>query len=79
MQRFRTIFTLVFIWIILASVSMSAAGLVTSKRKSVAPKAVFHKPNHSFGEVFEGAEVKHDFVVENQGTAPLVIKRISPD
>lgn len=46
---------------------------------TTAPKAVFPKLNHSFDEVFEGTKVKHDFVIENQGNAPLVIKNIRPD
>jgi hypothetical protein len=46
---------------------------------NTAPKAVFPKLSHSFGEVFEGTKIKHDFVVENQGNAPLVIKNIRPD
>jgi hypothetical protein len=44
-----------------------------------APKAVFPKRTHNFGEVFEGKEIKFDFVVENKGDAPLVIKNIRPD
>jgi len=44
-----------------------------------APRAVFPELSYSFGEVFEGNEVKHDFVVENQGNAPLVVKNIRPD
>jgi hypothetical protein len=44
-----------------------------------APKAVFPKRTHNFGEVFEGKEIKYDFVVENKGDAPLVIKNIRPD
>ncbi len=57
------------------------AGLMTADAEAdqVAPKAVFIKQNHDFGEVFEGTEIKHDFVVENKGDAPLVIKNIRPD
>lgn len=46
---------------------------------TTAPKAVFPESKHSFGEVFEGTKIKHDFVIENQGNAPLVIKNIRPD
>ena len=45
----------------------------------IVPRAVFPVTTHAFGEVFEGVEVKYDFVVENQGGAPLVIKNIRPD
>jgi hypothetical protein len=45
---------------------------------TTAPKAVFPQLDHHFDDVFEGALVKHDFVVENQGNAPLLIKNIRP-
>lgn len=51
----------------------------TPASNTTAPKAVFPTLKHSFGEVFEGTKVKHDFVIENQGNAPLVIKNIRPD
>jgi len=69
----------IFAWIFLTSGFLPAGALAAPKGDSVAPKAVFIKRNHHFGEVFEGAEIKHDFVVENKGTAPLVIKSIKPD
>lgn len=43
------------------------------------PKAVFPIQSYRFEEVYEGTELKYDFVVENQGDAPLVIKNIRPD
>ena len=44
-----------------------------------APQAVFPQMRFEFDPVFEGTEIKHDFVVENKGQAPLVIKNIRPD
>jgi len=44
-----------------------------------APKAVFPQLKFEFDPVFEGTEIIHDFVVENTGEAPLVIKNIRPD
>ena len=44
-----------------------------------APQAVFPQMRYEFDPVFEGTEIKHDFVVENKGQAPLVIKNIRPD
>lgn len=79
MQRFGALSIYILVWIFLASGSLSAGVTTDSKKSAVAPKAVFLKLNHHFGEVFEGAEVKHDFMVENQGSAPLVIKNIRPD
>ena len=44
-----------------------------------APQAVFPQTKFEFDPVFEGTEIKHDFVVENPGEAPLVINKIRPD
>jgi hypothetical protein len=43
------------------------------------PKAEFPQLKFEFDPVFEGTEIKHDFVVENTGEAPLVIRSIRPD
>ena len=79
MSRFGAIAIYIFICTFLSSGSLSAGVSTKSKGDSVAPKAAFLQRNHDFGEVYEGAEIKHDFVVENQGDAPLVIKNIRPD
>lgn len=44
-----------------------------------APEAYFHSLRHNFEPVMEGETITHDFIVENTGSAPLVIKKISPD
>lgn len=43
-----------------------------------APKAVAEEPDKSFGEVSKGAELTHDYVIRNQGTADLEITRVVP-
>ena len=43
------------------------------------PKAVFPEIKHEFGSILEGAEIKHDFIIENHGQAPLKIDRVQPD
>lgn len=43
------------------------------------PMAVFRDKEHEFAPLFEGVQIKHDFVVENKGKAPLVIKNVRPD
>jgi hypothetical protein len=55
----------------------SAAEIKASLDK--APKAVFPQLKFEFDPVFEGSEIMHNFVVENTGEAPLVIKNIRPD
>jgi hypothetical protein len=44
-----------------------------------APRAFFPELRYAFEPVLEGEKIKHDFIVENQGNAPLVIKNIRPD
>ncbi len=40
------------------------------------PQAVFAQTQYKFEPLLEGEDVKHDFVVENKGDAPLVIKDV---
>jgi hypothetical protein len=42
-----------------------------------APKAVLAEQIFAFKPVVEGTTVTHDFILQNKGTAPLVIKKIS--
>jgi hypothetical protein len=43
------------------------------------PRAVVTQMEYVFDPVFEGAQIKHDFMIENHGTAPLVIQNVRPD
>jgi hypothetical protein len=45
---------------------------------TAAPKLVVAEPEFNFGEVKAGAEIKHTFVVKNEGTAELLIKTVTP-
>lgn len=42
------------------------------------PKVVFPKIEFTFDALFEGQDIKHDFVIENRGDAPLIIKNVKP-
>lgn len=42
------------------------------------PRAVVTQMDYTFDPIFEGVQIKHDFVVENRGTAPLVIRNVRP-
>jgi hypothetical protein len=55
-----------------------ATAVISASMKS-APQAVFPQTKFEFDPVFEGTEIKHDFVVENKGAAPLIINSIRPD
>lgn len=43
------------------------------------PMAVVDKPSYDFAQVIDGTVVTHDFVIKNQGDAPLTIGKISSD
>ncbi len=57
------------------------AGAVTPPKSSPdadqhGPQAVFAHTKYEFKPLLEGEDVKHDFVIENKGDAPLVIKEV---
>lgn len=89
MPRFvKTVFHAVLLMVLMAAnvhcdqVGSTPANPVPAKVRSAVqsgPQLVFPKPTYTFGEVFEGTEVKYDFIIENHGDAPLVIKSIRPD
>jgi len=35
------------------------------------------EPNYTFRDVFDGAAVLHDFLIQNKGTETLEVKRVS--
>jgi len=41
------------------------------------PAAVCAEPTFNFGTAFEGDSVRHSYVIENRGKAPLIIERVS--
>ena len=44
--------------------------------ESQAPVAVLPERGYQFGPVPDGVEVRHDFVLQNQGKAPLMIRNV---
>ncbi len=42
------------------------------------PKAVFVNPDYIFGSLPEGQGLTHDFIVKNEGDAPLNITNVQP-
>ena len=40
------------------------------------PAAFIEADTHDFGEVFEGREVTHDFIIKNNGDADLEIQSV---
>ncbi len=46
--------------------------------ESSQPKIYIPEPTYKFEQVLEGTEVLHDFVIQNKGTAQLIIKKVKP-
>ncbi len=45
-------------------------------RLEPSPSAHFPQTHYQFTSVPEGTEITHDFVIQNRGDAPLVIKNV---
>jgi len=61
----------------LASFSFATLFLPTLCAAAGLPKAVFRQTRFEFGQVLSGVVVERDFVVKNEGGAPLVIQKIA--
>jgi hypothetical protein len=59
------------------SVASGTQGFASPGRASNGSHAVFPEARFDFGEVPSGVVVEHDFAVNNQGTAPMVIEKVS--
>jgi len=40
------------------------------------PSAIFPETSYEFSAVLDGAEVVHEFVIQNKGTATLKVERV---
>jgi len=66
--------------IFLASSSLIAVAssfVIAVSAAAEAPKAVFTEARFEFGQVMSGAVVERDFVVKNEGSAPLMIQKVA--
>ena len=64
------------------SVSLSFNGgraWAADEKPTPQPKAVFPEVKYTFPTIMEGTEIKHDFMIENHGQAPLIIQKVQPD
>ena len=46
---------------------------------AAAPQAHWPQTTYEFAPLMEGADIKHDFIVENRGQGPLAIHKVQPD
>ncbi len=63
--------------------AMASTGLAQSPPPATAnvlagPSLFMAEITHDFGEVDEGVEVAHEFIVENKGNADLAISKVTP-
>ncbi|MDL2123950.1 MAG: DUF1573 domain-containing protein [Deltaproteobacteria bacterium] len=64
-------FFLLFSLILNLNVSIKAEDNVNTY-----PSAYLPVDNYEFGPVVEGAEIDHQFIIQNKGTAPLNIEKV---
>ena len=59
--------------------SHAQTGSSSTEESRDVPLMVISETRFDFGEVDEGSEVSHDFIVKNTGKAELRINKVSPD
>ena len=77
----------VFVIIFAGSATLQADNPVNTDQKNQQlaqtvedqPAVFFPQARFEFDSVMEGTEIKHDFIIENHGRAPLIIKNVRPD
>ena len=69
----QKIMTVLLCFLFLFTINSVAVENIAKK----APKAVLTEQVFTFKPVVEGTTVAHDFILQNKGTTPLVIKKIS--
>ena len=46
------------------------------EKTDLSPRAFLPETQYAFPPVLDGAEVLHDFILQNRGTAPLEVKKV---
>lgn len=77
-------FVLFYAWMLIgvgdpAAVGMALASDEATPASTSKPQAVYPETTFDFGKIMEGEQIKHDFIIENKGDAPLEIHRVRPD
>lgn len=68
-----------FLSIFFAAVCMlcyNSSAFGASKQTSLSPSVFVPESRYTFPTVIDGAEITHDFIIQNKGDAPLVIERV---
>ena len=77
MQSKWLIFEMLLISFIFFHNGTGAAHAETPPQTSHGPQAFLPVTHFEFSPVFEGQEVRHEFVIQNKGTSPLDITDVS--
>lgn len=72
MNRYLKLVVFVFIGTVLLMVLISSS--YGGKKDEKLPKMYIHKTNVDLGECYEGVDIKHTFIVRNNGLGKLDIK-----
>jgi len=72
-MRYRVRFFIVFVLFMPFFMAFSFA---SEKAIQESPSAFFPRDKYKFNAVIDGAEVTHDFIIQNKGDAPLIIKDV---
>jgi len=75
-MRFKTFVAVIFAFCVLFPVSASLSAENVPETQN-APIAFPLSDKHEFPSVVEGTDVIHDFIIQNKGTAPLKIKKVT--
>jgi hypothetical protein len=65
--------------IVLAALFVGYGSYLVKTRTSVTPEIFVPEEIFKFSPVFDGEEVRHDFVVQNKGASPLDLIQVKPD
>lgn len=83
MKKFQLVASFCVFSLVVVSVCAAIAQTGRPRQQIAAiknvPAAFFPELRFEFEPVDEGVVIKHDFIVENRGDAPLVIKDVRPD
>ena len=77
--RKKTLFAVAAVCMSLCMPSAFAATHRQTSEAKAQPSIQVKELVYDFGEILEGAEVEHEFIVKNTGTADLNIERVQVD
>ncbi len=67
---------MIFIAVIFFTLFSIAVSFGSEKEAQKSPSAFFPANSYEFEQVVDGTKVMHDFIIQNKGTAPLIIQKI---